>query len=1817
MANAGKLHFEEQARVLRMLKALTDNIEEFDEISLQNVRTQRWKDTRAKGTDESVFISFSHEPVNVSLQLGELGIPDSFEGLSSIGGQNIGESQIEESLAPFQYNNGPVSQLDHVNWGAEPNSALRHGSNIRYKESESSIGRTGNQVIPVANLSPSTPPRPSSPTMVNHDSKRRANSHDAEDASKRRRIAVETKSKPTSRATHKEKGNPQSSDTKQGRSLIRDTNISFDIPSQLQSDLEEIGVNSARKPTGLRLIRSVQRVFLGERNSLALPLQADLDGGKKRLPYTGSGLQKEKDMTRARQTILEPHLSQDSQSHHSSFESNQYRTFQSTSRGRSRVRIPPLSNRRDRSDQHSDSRGGSSSRQVGLSQDPYTAYMPMRPIGPTLGISTSNPVVLDSNSQLLLRDMSTPFYPYQEYVKDYQVEGTVYQWAPSTNTPPREDRIILGPPERVAVTMKDHAIGDEAAGSPDSDGLADVPDIRDDVDVASLDAENFRGLRVLRRPPSLISRITRTSSAEEIDIPPGQGFVQSQRIIEGLSQLASEMLEPWDTSPDVVSPARVSGRRDGDDGADSDLGKVMVAEEDSQEVARAAAADSSDEEESEDAVQQPTQAYSVLPVSHKLASRNLPIRHAADNLPHYRVSQRGKALPSITDSSLMILSDQHENDSIYLPTDQEAQHPIWYEDSASIQCPSGPGESSFHSSHEAANLIRALTSSAHHGHAITADLGEPSNSTTQHIMRSQEYAAKLAIENADRMMRLGTTSIWASSEMHSGDYGVGLSSRSVPLAQQEQQRATRRDLKMRISQLFAVLPQKPHALANSSQNLFEDQSEGPSMSQTDLFQAEKTPISPEPVISGANERNTVAKILVTATQDSSSSTDGGWVLGPRADSGLHPGVHRVSKSPIDSQQSVSMEEENVEADIVIPETQFTDKSDEGYPRGTKGSFGVQDLERETVGREYRATNASPVVLVPGTASVTPLGSLNLSQDPFEPLAEPSSSPNYNTEHQQRQYSFEDSSLPSSKGFHVPTVSEIQSFTPTMPSSEGTISRKRTMPKDLYNNDAQDIEPTDDLPSKKKRKEANPPICPPSRRKRLASRVDKPPAQFTKVASKLRTVRAPPLRETRVGKPQDNVGTSTRHTSVPAIHQQGISSSPLIPILIDASHVNKPRTRAYQEQRTIQAQSLTRELLSDGIHKTQEFETRRRPRNTRARSGDASQGSFKALAKSTSSILSKPGSGVSSCTLRSDSKTTRLLSSKFNASITLRSHADLEASRSNPVLPPPSNEQRKGGRIAKLSPVLDEREADFPSPSSLEPLKSACQGRRRCFAPRNKMFYPASVVDTTSSSENKGKCSEAHITCRVEYDDGSLAEVLLTSLYRCELHHGDEIQVSGKKGARLSRTGKVSELSSWEGSSTVGVQILKSKDVVFASKDIAIKRDVVEKGWIDRKVREPEDIGLLGEVDDEPSLDVPQGKIGTDCKSQPISGHRQVNPKNVPFPVPRSQSPPPSRVPKRTTQVAVIQTVADPSGLHRSDWIATSPETHMQDPAQPLQGYGFIVALSISDERGQRIPEAKREQEKKDLEEIIAELGGRVLNDAFEVCFQWGGQISDDGSRWIWNKGDLLFFDEAKAPRKRHDSKAGTISPKWFILLADRVNRNKKYMMALAAGIPCVDRRWILNRLAFPWHVYLLSAGNCDTLALKNCSQWIDPSYIDQPRTLRDIHEDPRVLRRPFADRSVLFVYPSRRQTDIEEDKFNHIYVFPMLGCLMGAARVEIVHDLKAASLKHKRYDKIVCENSDAPATLARSVGNKGSCDVVCSGFNWVSDCIVAGCFLDV
>lgn len=67
----------------------------------------------------------------------------------------------------------------------------------------------------------------------------------------------------------------------------------------------------------------------------------------------------------------------------------------------------------------------------------------------------------------------------------------------------------------------------------------------------------------------------------------------------------------------------------------------------------------------------------------------------------------------------------------------------------------------------------------------------------------------------------------------------------------------------------------------------------------------------------------------------------------------------------------------------------------------------------------------------------------------------------------------------------------------------------------------------------------------------------------------------------------------------------------------------------------------------------------------------------------------------------------------------------------------------------------------------------------------------------------------------------------------------------------------------------------------------------------------------------------------------------------------------------------------------------------------------------------------------------------------------------------------------------------------------------------------------------------------------------------------------------------------------------------MLSCLMGADRVEIVHDLKHASQKAPKYDIIVYEETP-PDNVQSAVGYRGTNKVIVADLTWVSDCLITG-----
>lgn len=429
---------------------------------------------------------------------------------------------------------------------------------------------------------------------------------------------------------------------------------------------------------------------------------------------------------------------------------------------------------------------------------------------------------------------------------------------------------------------------------------------------------------------------------------------------------------------------------------------------------------------------------------------------------------------------------------------------------------------------------------------------------------------------------------------------------------------------------------------------------------------------------------------------------------------------------------------------------------------------------------------------------------------------------------------------------------------------------------------------------------------------------------------------------------------------------------------------------------------------------------------------------------------------------------------------------------------------------------------------------------------------------------------------------------------------------------------VSAVPSWEERRKVSVRLStapKEEVIVINGSDLAVDAPIVEKKWKDRKVTSLEDIGL-GEEQIREQEEAEQKKAEATAKGGRVPSSVMLAPprwKSSPAPPQKRATTLPPRGKKRPP-TAMEEPETETGHTEKRRRLLTPP------PVKPFEGHVFVLALAVKDKAGVKLGSVERVSRKHRLTLDIQRLGGKVV-DGFDTLLKWNGSISDDADRWIWEHGDLKYSaDEPKAsvkPSKRGKHIPGSkraSDPAKLFLIADGANRNVKYMMALAAGVPCVDKGWIDDEGALPWTAYLLPAGECQSLH-HFCSQWIDQTWYDHPRTLGSLLENPGPIRKALKDKSILFVYPSRSGTSMEEEKFSHAYVYASLACLMGASRVEAVHDIEAASLRPKDYDAIVYENNEVPDDIQKSVGINHGGKVICADFSWVSDCLISGTFL--
>jgi hypothetical protein len=398
----------------------------------------------------------------------------------------------------------------------------------------------------------------------------------------------------------------------------------------------------------------------------------------------------------------------------------------------------------------------------------------------------------------------------------------------------------------------------------------------------------------------------------------------------------------------------------------------------------------------------------------------------------------------------------------------------------------------------------------------------------------------------------------------------------------------------------------------------------------------------------------------------------------------------------------------------------------------------------------------------------------------------------------------------------------------------------------------------------------------------------------------------------------------------------------------------------------------------------------------------------------------------------------------------------------------------------------------PPPVDVLPRKG------RVFALWKKHYFTATVTDSWEASEeetpvevplvkgkakakgkDKGKTKEvatqpSGIICHIKFDDGTLTKLPLQTLYRCELREDDEIKVPGKRGGKLGRTGVVSSTKSWVEEETVEVLLSTSpqkEKITVVAKDLAADANVVKSSWTNRAVVSLEDIGLGESPRDAVEGErVRQAAKHRDRRAS-IPGENRSE-ASLP-PISRQPGPSPPRVRKQTDTSTEDHPSAPPSKRQLTAHFSSLPV----DPKKPLRGHMFIIALTVHDEEFNQADEKERKalKQKRDavktrLQNSITKLGGQVI-DGFDNLISWGGQIGDDEKRWIWTAASPEDPANNSAGWKTKNT-AQSVPDRLFVL-ADASNCHLKYLMALAAGVPCVDKAWIednVSRIRFPFSV---------------------------------------------------------------------------------------------------------------------------------------------------
>lgn len=242
--------------------------------------------------------------------------------------------------------------------------------------------------------------------------------------------------------------------------------------------------------------------------------------------------------------------------------------------------------------------------------------------------------------------------------------------------------------------------------------------------------------------------------------------------------------------------------------------------------------------------------------------------------------------------------------------------------------------------------------------------------------------------------------------------------------------------------------------------------------------------------------------------------------------------------------------------------------------------------------------------------------------------------------------------------------------------------------------------------------------------------------------------------------------------------------------------------------------------------------------------------------------------------------------------------------------------------------------------------------------------------------------------------------------------------------------------------------------------------------------------------------------------------------------------------------------------------------------------GMVFAISLQ-ERQQSHKCKDKSPSKSNLEGMIRQEGGRILDDGFNSLFEF----------------DTLPTTAKASPSsilssslKLRDSGIG-----FAALIADGHSRKVKFMQALALGIPCLAPKWVTACVSkneiVDWSSYLLCAGSSTLLGDAIRSRNLLPYDASTAKLAQVISHRPKLLE----ESKILLIM---KKTKDEEKRLPYVFLTQVLGASL--TRVHSVEEARAklreAECGNDAFDWVFVDDhlQDAKAALFGSGSNEGT-----------------------